>query len=86
VIKLGLAIAAIVAGLAVPVGCGSRSTCTPADGGTVLSVEECEACNGSVISDPGDGRTHRDDFRCPNGDRSWGSVRFGIEGGACCPP
>jgi hypothetical protein len=81
--RLGLLVAAFAVGFAL--GCGSDSKCTPADGGTVLSVEECEGCKGMVVADPGDGRTHRDDFRCPNGDRSWGSVSFGIEGGACCP-
>ncbi|AKF05681.1 hypothetical protein [Sandaracinus amylolyticus] len=59
--------------------------CTPtADGSTRLTIEQCESCGGFVVGDPGDGRTHRADFRCPDGTPSMGSVSFGIEGGACC--
>lgn len=63
-------------------------TCEPerANGDTRgLTTDECSACGGTVVLDPGDGRTHRPEFRCPDGSPSLGSVAFGFEGGACCP-
>jgi hypothetical protein len=49
-----------------------------------LSVAECEA-KGVIVGDPGDGRTHRPDFRCDDGSEPLGNVASGIEGAACCP-
>jgi hypothetical protein len=83
--KALLGLMALTVVLAVPIGCGSDAKCPPADGAAFLTPEACEACGGMIIGDPGDGRTHEEDFRCPNGSRSLGSVAYGIEGGACCP-
>ena len=49
-----------------------------------LSVEDCEK-TGYVVGDPGDGRTHRADFVCPDGAAPIGNVALPIEGAACCP-
>lgn len=50
-----------------------------------ITPEECTARGGTRVDDPGDGRTHRCDYRCPSGAAPIANVSFGIEGGACCP-
>lgn len=47
-----------------------------------LTAEECNALNGLLLWDPGDGSVHRNG--CPNGARAYGTLP-GIEGGLCCP-
>jgi len=49
-----------------------------------MNQEDCEKV-GTVVGDPGDGRTRRPDFVCPNGKKPVGTVASGIEGSACCP-
>ena len=49
-----------------------------------MSPEDCEKV-GTVVGDPGDGRTRSPDFVCPNGKKPIGLVSLGIEGSVCCP-
>jgi hypothetical protein len=50
-----------------------------------LTPEECSALGGILEYDPGDGRTHRADYVCANGEPTLGFVPVPIEGAACCP-
>ncbi len=50
------------------------------------SGEQCAEAGGQVVGDPGDGRTHRPDFRCESGEAPAATVSVGIEGGVCCLP
>jgi len=51
-----------------------------------MAPESCTAQGGTVVGDPGDGSTHRPDFRCPSGKAPIGEVDQGIEGAVCCGP
>lgn len=57
----------------------------------MLSAEECEARGGQIMGDPGDGRIHRPEYRCPNGKPPIGTVSYEtgemipVEGSVCCP-
>lgn len=50
-----------------------------------MTVEECEARQGTVVGDIGDGAVHRPDYVCPSGEPPIGTVPSGIEGAVCCP-
>lgn len=50
-----------------------------------LSAAECEAQGGTVVGDIGDGRTHRPDYRCEDGQAPIADVPLGVEGSVCCP-
>ena len=65
----------------------------PTDGPTErpqLTAAECEAANGKVIGDIGDGAIHRPDYRCENGQPPIGSIKaeegqpIAVEGAVCC--
>ena len=49
-----------------------------------MNQQECEKV-GTVVGDPGDGRTRKPDFTCSNGKKPIGFVTLGIEGSVCCP-
>lgn len=49
-----------------------------------MTAEDCTAQGGTVVGDPGDGSTHRPDFRCASGKPPIGAVDSGIEGAVCC--
>jgi len=54
---------------------------------TSLTAAQCQALGGSVVGDPGDGRTSRPDYRCEsNGEPILGIVvgTGAIEGAVCC--
>ena len=57
----------------------------------LLSVSDCEAMDGEVIGDIGDGRIHRPDFVCASGRRPLGRIEPGdpgpipTDGSVCCP-
>lgn len=67
----------------------------PAKGGVserkALTQEQCEAQDGSVMGDIGDGATQRPDYLCPSGKPPLGSIAppeggpIPIEGSVCCP-
>jgi hypothetical protein len=69
------------------IGCGVSQ---PA-GRTPLTQEQCEAKNGTIVIDPGDGRTHVADYVCPSGKAPLGDIEPSeggpvfIEGAVCCP-
>jgi len=77
-------------------GCLMSSAPEPADNTTPLAsskltTEACEAQNGQVIGDAGDGAVHRPEYRCPgNGTAPIGTVVFEMdeptptEGAVCC--
>ncbi len=56
-----------------------------------MTPDQCEARGGTIMGDPGDGRIHRPDYRCPNGEPALGPVRYEtgdmipVEGSVCCP-
>jgi hypothetical protein len=56
-----------------------------------LAQEECEAQNGSVMGDIGDGATRRPDYVCPSGKPPLGNIAppqggpIAVEGAVCCP-
>lgn len=56
-----------------------------------LTNAECEAKNGRVVGDIGDGAIHRPDYVCESGQPPLGSIRavdgepVAIEGSVCCP-
>lgn len=58
---------------------------TPSAERPSLSAAECEARGGRVVGDIGDGRTHRPDYRCDDGQEPIADVPLGIEGAVCCP-
>jgi hypothetical protein len=62
------------------------AACCPPAREDRMTVMECPDLGGTVVADPGDGSTHRPDFRCENGRAPIGEVDFGIEGAVCCPP
>lgn len=77
-----------LAAVCLSVGCSSEPAQESASAlGTSepMSIEECTQRNGIVVGDPGDGRTHQEDYRCADGSVPLGAVYFGIEGGVCCP-
>jgi hypothetical protein len=51
----------------------------------IRTGEECREAGHTLVLDTGDGRTFRDDYRCPGGIAPVSRVRFGLEGGVCCP-
>lgn len=63
------------------VGCSSTAIQQSAES---LTAKACSQLNGTLVLDPGDGSTHRDDYRCGDGSVPLGSVDFGIEGAVCC--
>ena len=58
--------------------------------GMPMSVEECGEAAGHVIGDIGDGRVHRADFVCDNGEAPLGIINYqdgepiATEGAVCC--
>ncbi len=56
-----------------------------------LTSEQCEAQNGEVVGDIGDGATRRPDYQCPSGKPPTGNIAppeggpMPIEGAVCCP-
>jgi hypothetical protein len=56
-----------------------------------LTQEECEAQQGTVMGDIGDGATQRPDYVCPSGKPPLGSIAppaggpVAVEGSVCCP-
>jgi hypothetical protein len=56
-----------------------------------LTSEQCEAQNGEVVGDIGDGATQRPDYVCPSGKPPAGNIApaeggpMPIEGAVCCP-
>lgn len=57
---------------------------------TPMTAEECVAANGVVVGDIGDGRIHRSDYLCVNGDVPLGTIiqkagePMAVEGAVCC--
>lgn len=57
---------------------------------TQMTAKECSDAGGKVIGDIGDGRTHRPDYVCDNGDMPLGTIvpeqrkPMPIEGAVCC--
>lgn len=58
--------------------------------GMPMSVEECRAAGGRVVGDIGDGRVHRTDYLCENGEAPLGTIVYkdgepiASEGAVCC--
>lgn len=58
--------------------------------GMPMSVEECGAAGGRVVGDIGDGRVHRADYLCDNGEAPLGTISYkdgepiATEGAVCC--
>jgi len=58
--------------------------------GMPMSVEECTAAGGQVVGDIGDGRVHRADYLCNNGEVPLGTINYSdgepiaTEGAVCC--
>ena len=58
--------------------------------GMPMSVEECEAAEGRVVGDIGDGRVHRADYLCDNSEAPLGTISYkdgqpiATEGAVCC--
>jgi hypothetical protein len=56
-----------------------------------LTTAECEAKNGQIVGDIGDGAIHRPDYTCANGQPPLGSITpaeggpVATEGSVCCP-
>ena len=55
----------------------------------LIPAQQCQAQGGNVVGDIGDGRVHRDDFLCPNGQPPIGTIeaeqgKRSIEGAVCC--
>ncbi len=55
----------------------------------LISSQQCKTQGGAVVGDIGDGRVHRDDFLCPNGQPPIGTIeaeqgKRSIEGAVCC--
>jgi len=56
-----------------------------------LTAQECEASQGAVVGDIGDGAIHRPDYTCPSGMKPIGSIvpaagePMAVEGSVCCP-
>lgn len=57
---------------------------------TQMTSEECSEANGVVVGDIGDGRIHRSDYLCENGDIPLGAIvpsegePISVEGAVCC--
>ena len=57
---------------------------------TQMTSQECSQAGGVVVGDIGDGRIHRSDFLCKNGDVPLGSIvasqgeSTSVEGSVCC--
>eukprot|EP00977_Amphora_coffeiformis_P002778 scaffold523_cov166-Amphora_coffeaeformis.AAC.6 len=52
-----------------------------------LTASECQELGGSIVGDPGDGRTSRPDYRCESNDEPILGIVVGtgaIEGAVCC--
>ena len=58
---------------------------TPSAERPSMSAAECEAQGGAVVGDIGDGRIHRPDYRCEDGQAPIADVPLGVEGSVCCP-
>ena len=80
-------------------GCSNDARTPLTDGGAMedagkvpprsVTFDECREMGGTVVLDPGDGRTYRDG--CPRGDFLGGLMSPGCEplcgeGGICCRP
>ncbi len=58
--------------------------------GMPMSVEECDEAGGRVIGDIGDGRVHRTDYVCDNGQAPLGTITYkdgepiDTDGAVCC--
>jgi hypothetical protein len=56
-----------------------------------LTQAECEARDGNLVGDSGDGAVHRQDYVCATGKKPVGAIvtsagePFGVEGAVCCP-
>lgn len=83
--------AAEPAGGAVPPDQGAAPAPTGDSERPSMTAAECEAKQGRVIGDIGDGAIHRPDYRCEGGQPPLASVRategepVAIEGQVCCP-
>jgi hypothetical protein len=55
-----------------------------------LNRQDCLDAGGLVVGDIGDGRIHRQDYACPNGQSPIGTIIYGkeeampLEGEVCC--
>lgn len=64
---------------------------SPGSARPTLTSAECEAKNGRIVGDIGDGAIHRPDYTCEGGQPPLGSISPGggepvpIEGSVCCP-
>ncbi len=81
---------AILALLLFAAACSDNGT-PRADARPAISPEECKGRGAQIMGDPGDGRIHRSDYRCPSGKRPVASIRYAqgdlipVEGSVCCP-
>ncbi len=51
----------------------------------IKTAEDCRLAGHELVTDTGNGRIFRPDYRCPAGGKPLARVRFGIEGALCCP-
>ena len=67
------------------------AACSSQNGARPLTSAACLEMAGTIVGDPGDGRIHRPDYVCENGQPPLGPIEFAegqpipVEGAVCCP-